>query len=93
MVAHAHRRVVKNLQLTAIVSIQLPVLGNLACRLLVEVLVRVAGVKEFSVAVPVPRRSACAVVPEAEVEHEILCPIAVSEPSLLEQASGGSESI
>ena len=53
------------------VSVQLPVLLNLACRLLVEVLIRVAGVKEFSVPVPVPRRSACAVVPE-EAEHQIL---------------------
>ena len=66
----------QDVQLTAMVPIQLPVLGNLACRLLVKVLIRVAGVKELSVPVPVPRRSACAVVPEAEVEHEILSPIA-----------------
>ena len=52
--------------LTAMISIQLPVPGNLACRLLVKVLIRVAGVKEFTVPVPVPRRSTCAVVPEAE---------------------------
>ena len=44
--------------LTAMVPIQLPVLGNLACRLLVKVLVWVAWVKQLSVAVPVPRRSA-----------------------------------
>ena len=43
---------------------KLPVLSNLACRLLVEVLVRAAGVKELSVPVPVPRRSAPTVVPQ-----------------------------
>ena len=43
-------------------SIQLPVLGNLACRLVIKVLVRAAGVKKLSVPVPVPRRSARAVV-------------------------------
>ena len=57
------------------VSVQLPVLLNLACRLLVEVLVRVAGVKELSVPVPVPGRSAPTVVPHAEVEHKVLSPI------------------
>ena len=61
----------QEVQVTAMVPIQLPVLGNLACRLLVKVLIRVAGVKELSVPVPVPRRSACAVVPE-EAEHQIL---------------------
>ena len=35
----------QEIQLTAMVPIELPVLGNLACRLLVEVLVRAAGVK------------------------------------------------
>ena len=35
------------------VPIQLSVLGSLACRLLVKVLIRVARVKEFSVPVPV----------------------------------------
>ena len=39
----------QEIQLTAMVPIQLPVLGNLACRLLVKVLIRVAWVKEFSV--------------------------------------------
>ena len=67
----------QEVQVTAMVPIQLPVLGNLACRLLVKVLIRVAGVKEFSVPVPVPRRSACAAMPKAEVENEILIPIAV----------------
>jgi len=65
----------QEIQLTAMVPIDLPVLGNLSCRLLVEVLVRAAGVKELSVPVPVPWRSAPAVVPEAEVEHEVLSPI------------------
>ena len=60
----------QEIQLTAMVPIELPVLSNLACRLLVEVLVRAAGVKELSVPVPVPGRSAPAVVPHAEVEHE-----------------------
>ena len=54
---------------------QLPVLSNLACRFLVNVLVRVAGVRELSVPVPVDQRSARAVVPEAEVEHEIPSPL------------------
>ena len=39
------------IQLTAMVPVELPVLGNLACRLLVKVLVRVARVKEPSVPV------------------------------------------
>ena len=34
----------QEVKLTAMVPIELPVLGNLACRLLVKVLVRVAGV-------------------------------------------------
>ena len=62
--------------MTAMVPTQLPVLGNLACRILVKVLVRVAWVEQFPVPVPVPRRGARAVVPEAEVEHEILVPVA-----------------
>ena len=66
-------------QVTAMVPIQLPVLGNLACRLLVKVLVWVAWVKQLSVPVPVPRRSARAVVPEAEVEHEIQSILAAQE--------------
>ena len=41
----------QEIQLTAMVPIDLPVLGNLSCRLLVEVLVRAAGVKELSVPV------------------------------------------
>ena len=57
------------------VPIELPVLVNLACRLLVKVLVRAAGVKGLSVPVPVPGRSAPAVVPHAEVKHEVLSPI------------------
>ena len=65
----------QEIQLTAMVPIELPVLGNLACRLLVEVLVRLARVKKLSVSVPVPRRSAPAVVPKAEVEHKVLSPI------------------
>ena len=44
----------QEIQLTAMVPIERPVLGNLACRLLVKVLVRVARVKELSVPVPVP---------------------------------------
>ena len=56
------------MQLTMVLPIELPVLGNLACRLLVEVLVRLARVKKLSVSVPVPRRSAPAVVPKAEVD-------------------------
>ena len=63
------------MQLTMVLPIELPVLGNLACRLLVEVLVRLARVKKLSVSVPVPRRSAPAVVPKAEVEHKVLSPI------------------
>ena len=50
---------------------KLPVLSNLACRLLVEVLVRAAGVKELSVPVPVPWRSAPTVVPHAEIKHTL----------------------
>ena len=57
------------------VPIDLPVLGNLGCRLLVKTLVRLARVEELSVPVPVPRRSAPVVMPEAEVEHEVLSPI------------------
>ena len=57
------------------VPIELPVLGNLGCRLLIKVLVRLARVEKLSVSVPVPRRSAPAVVPEAEVEHKVLSPI------------------
>ena len=56
------------MQLTMVLPIELPVLGNLACRLLDKVLVRVAGVNELSVPVPVPR-------PKAEVEHKVLGPI------------------
>ena len=48
----------QEIQPTAMVPIELPVLVNLACRLLVKVLVRVAGVNELSVPVPVPRRRA-----------------------------------
>ena len=58
-----------------VLPIELPVLCNLAGRLLVKVLVRVAGVKERSVPVPVPRRSAPTVVPHTEVKHEVLSPI------------------
>ena len=65
----------QEIQLTAMVPIELSVLGNLACRLLVKVLVRVARVKELSVPVPVPRRSAPAVMPKADVEHKVLSPI------------------
>ena len=65
----------QEIQLTAMVPIELPVLGNLGCRLLVKVLVRLARVKKLSVPVPVPRRSAPAVMPEAEVEHKVLSPI------------------
>ena len=36
-----------------------------------KVLVLAAGVKELSVPVPVPRRSAPAVMPKAEVEHSL----------------------
>ena len=46
----------QEIQLTAMVPIELPVLSNLAGRLLVEVLVRAAGVNELSVPVPVPWR-------------------------------------
>ena len=63
------------IQLTAMVPVELPVLGNLACRLLVKILIRVAGVKELSIPVPVPRRSAHTVVPHTEVKHEVLSPI------------------
>ena len=66
------------------VPIELPVLGNLACRLLVEVLVRAAGVKELSVPVPVPWRSAPAVVPHAEIKHKVLSPI----PKVVHQLEG-----
>ena len=66
----------QEVQVTAMVPMQLPVLGNLACRLFVKVLVWVAWAKQLSVPVPVPRSSARAVVPEAEVEREILSPIA-----------------
>ena len=59
----------QEIQLTAMVPIELPVLGNLGCRLLVKTLVRLARVEELSVPVPVPRRSAPAVMPEAEFEH------------------------
>ena len=52
----------QEIQLTAMVPIELPVLCNLACRLLVKVLVRFARVIELSVPVPLPRRSAPAVV-------------------------------
>ena len=62
------------IQLTAMVPIELPVLGNLGCRLLVKVLVRLARVKKLSVPVPVPRRSAHAVMPKAFVVHKVLCP-------------------
>ena len=65
----------QEIQLTAMVPIELPVLGNLGCRLLVKVLVGAARVEELSVSVPVPRRSAPAVVPKAEVEHKVLSPI------------------
>ena len=63
------------MQLTMVLPIELPVLCNLACRLLVMVLVRLARVKKLSVPVPVPRRSAPAVMPEAEVEDKVLSPI------------------
>ena len=65
----------QEIQLTAVVPVELPVLCNDAGRLLVKVLVRVAGVKERSVPVPVPRRSAPTVVPHTEVKHEVLSPI------------------
>ena len=65
----------QEIQLTAMVPIELPVLCNLACRLLVEVPVRAAGVKELSVPVPVPWRSAPTVVPHAEIKHKVLSPI------------------
>ena len=65
----------QEIQLTAVVPIELPVLCSLAGRLLVKVLVGVAGVKERSVPVPVPRRSAPTVVPHTEVKHEVLSPI------------------
>ena len=65
----------QEIQLTAMVPIELPVLGNLGCRFLVKVLVGAARVEELSVSVPVPRRSAPAVVPHTEVKHEVLSPI------------------
>ena len=58
------------------VPIQLLVLGNLACRFLVKDPFRVARVKQFFLPVPVPRRSARAIVSKAEVKHEILGPTA-----------------
>ena len=51
---------------------QLPVLANFGCCLLLEVLVWVARMKQRSVPVPFPRRSTRTVVPEAKVEHTIL---------------------
>ena len=48
----------QDVQVTAMVPIQLSVLGSLACRLLVKVLVWVAWMEQFSVPVPVPRSSA-----------------------------------
>ena len=57
----------QEIQLTAMVPIELPVLGNLGCRLLVKVLVGAARVEELSVSAPVPRRSAPTVVPHTEV--------------------------
>ena len=65
----------QEVQVTAMVPIQLPVLGNLACRLHVKILIRVAWVKQLSVPAPVPRSSARAVVPEAEFEYKVLSPI------------------
>ena len=58
----------QEVQLTAMIPIERPALGNLAGRLVVKILIRVARVKELSVPVPVPRRSAPAVVPKAEVD-------------------------
>ena len=46
----------QEIQLTAMVPTELPVFCNLACRLLIKVLVRVAGMKELSIPVPVPAR-------------------------------------
>ena len=66
---------------TAMVPIQLPVRVNLACRLLIKVFVRFAWVEQCSGSVPVLRRSARTRMPAAEVEHEILVPIAVDPPS------------
>ena len=57
----------QEVQLTVMIPIERPVLGNLAGRLVVKILIRVARVKELSVPVPVPRRSAPAVMP-AEVD-------------------------
>ena len=57
----------QEIQLTAMVPIELSVLGNLACRVLIKVPVRVVRVKELSIPVPVPRRSAPAVMPKADV--------------------------
>ena len=65
----------QEVQLTAMIPIERPALGNLAGRLVVKILIRVARVKELSVPVPVPRRSAPAVVPKAEVEYKVLSPI------------------
>ena len=48
----------QDVKVTAMVPIQLSVLGSLACRLLVKVLVWVAWMEQFSVPVPVPRSSA-----------------------------------
>ena len=62
--------------MTSVITIQLSVLGNLACRRLVKVLVWVAWVKQSSIPAPVLLRSARAVVSEAEVEHEVPSPIA-----------------
>ena len=56
----------QEVQVTAMVPIPLPVLGNLACRLLVKVLVWVAWVKQLSVPMPVPRSSARVAVPDPE---------------------------
>ena len=58
-------------QVTPMVPIMLPALGNLACRLLIKVLVRVAWVKQFSNPVPVSRRSAPPVVPQMR-ERQLL---------------------
>ena len=52
----------QEVQLTVMIPIERPVLGNLAGRLVVKILIRVARVKELSVPVPVPRRSAPAVI-------------------------------
>ena len=67
------------IQLTAMVPVELPVLGILACRLLAKVLVRVARVKQFSVPVRVPRRSTHPVMPKADVDRS-LAPIIIIIP-------------